>query len=185
MLLGTIRTRNILVQSAGILTVIATLLSNPTPAAAKDLTSRLGVGYTDSFSVSTLPSLAVKYYPSMDLALSASLGVDTNTTNSTAGQSNFGFGVRVYKTIFTEENLNFFMGAGGGLISIAPTSGGTGTNNSGFELAGICGVEFFFPGLDSLGFNMVTGIGITSLSSGVRFRTIGESPLKAGMFFYF
>jgi hypothetical protein len=154
-------------------------------ALAKDLTSRLGVGYTDSFGISNLPSLAVKYYPSNDLAVSASLGIDTNTTNSTAGSSNFGFGARVYKTVFTEENLNFFMGAGGALISTGPTSGGSGSNSSGFELAGFCGVEFFWPGLDSLGFNFLGGIGITSLSSGVRFRTLGESPFKAGMFFYF
>jgi len=156
-------------------------------ANAKDLTSRLGVGYSDSFSVKPMPSLAVKYYPSSDLALSAALGIDTNNNNSSnSGTSNFGFGAKLYKTIFTEDNLNFFMGAGAGLISQGPSSGNTTTTtNSGFELSGFAGAEFFLPGLDSLGFNLMAGIGVTSLSSGVRFRTIGESPLTAGIYFYF
>ncbi len=54
-----------------------------------------------------------------------------------------------------------------------------------FEMSGFFGAEFFIPGIDSLGINFQAGIGITSLSTGVRFRTIGETPLKAGMYFYF
>jgi hypothetical protein len=153
---------------------------------AKDMTSRLGVGYSNSFGVSSnMPSLAVKYYSSQDLALSAALGIDTNTTNSTSGNSNFGFGAKIYKTIFPEDNLNFYMGAGAGLISSSPASGGSGSTSSGFELSGFAGVEFFVPGLDSMGFNFQAGVGVVSTSAGVRFRTIGETPLTAGMYFYF
>jgi hypothetical protein len=174
-------------RTAIIFATITLLLAITTSqtAYAKDMTSRLGVGYSDSFSVSNLPSIAVKYYPNQDLALSAALGIDTNSTNSTTGNSNFGFGVKLYKTIFPEENMNFYMGAGAGLVSISPTTGGTGATNSGFELTGFFGAEFFLPGLDSMGFNFQAGVGVTSLSSGVRFRTIGETPLKAGMYFYF
>ncbi len=152
---------------------------------AKDMTSRLGIGYSDSFSVKPLPSLAVKYYPSQDMAVSAALGIDTNSTNSSNGASNFGFGAKVNKTVFTEENLNFYMGGGAALVSVSPTTGATGSTSSGFELNGLFGCEFFVPGLDSLGINFQAGIGITSLSSGVRFRTIGETPLSAGIYFYF
>jgi hypothetical protein len=151
---------------------------------AKDMTSRLGIGYSDSFSV-TMPSIAAKYYSSNDLAFSAALGIDTNSTNSTNGNSNFGLGGKIYKTVFLEENLNFYMGGGASVVSISPTSGGTGNTNSGFELNGFFGAEFFLPGIDSIGFNFQAGIGVTSLSSGVRFRTIGDTPLKAGMYFYF
>ncbi len=166
-------------------TLLMTFVCFAKPAVAKDMTSRLGVGYASNFSISSMPSVAVKYYATQDLAVSLALGIDTNTTNSTGGQSNFGFGARLYKTIFPEDNLNFYMGAGAGLISMAPSSGSAGTTNSGFELAGFCGAEFFIPGMDSIGFNFTAGIGITSTSAGVRFRTIGEHPLMAGMFFYF
>lgn len=149
---------------------------------AKDMTSRLGVGYSDSFSAASLPSIGVKYYASQDLSISAALGIDTNASG---GTSNFGFGAKVYKTVFTEDNLNFYMGAGAGLVSIGPAAGSTVSTSSGFELAGFCGVEFFIPGIDSIGINFQAGVGVTSLSSGVRFRTIGDTPLKAGMYFYF
>jgi hypothetical protein len=153
-------------------------------ASAKDMTSRLGIGYSDSFSVS-MPSIAAKYYSSQDLAFSAALGIDTNSTNTTNGNSNFGLGAKIYKSVFLEENLDFYMGGGASIVSISPTSGGTGNTNSGFELSGFFGTEFFIPGIDSIGINFQAGIGVTSLSSGVRFRTIGDTPLKAGMYFYF
>ncbi len=144
---------------------------------SKDMGNRLGVGYSDS--------LAVKFYPSNDWALSAALGIDTNTTNAT-GNSIFGIGAKFYKTIFTESMLNFFLGAGVGLISSGPASGVTGgSTSSGFDLDAFGGCEFFFPGLDNLGFNFMFGVGVTSISSGVRFRTIGDSPLTGGIYFYF
>jgi len=145
-------------------------------ARAKDLTNRLGVGYSDQFSVA-LPSLSARYYPNPQLGVTAALGVDTQKD-----ASRFGLMVRLFKMIFLEDNMNFYMGTGAGLISIEQNAG---TNQSGFELTGFVGSEFFFPGLESLGFSFEAGIGVTSISSEVRFRTIGDSPLKAGVIFYF
>ena len=142
---------------------------------AKDLTNRMGVGYTNQFSID-MPSLAVRYYPNPQLGVAAALGVDTQED-----ASRFGFMVRLFKIIFLEDNMNFYMGSGAGLISIE----NAGNNDSGFELTGFAGGEFFFTGLDSLGFSFEAGIGVTSISSEVRFRTIGDHPLKAGIIFYF
>ncbi len=139
---------------------------------SKDLTSRLGVGFTDSFSES-LPSLYVKYYSSLETAFSAALGVDTKKD-----ESRFGFLAKVYRTIFMEDNMNFYMGAGAGLLSQEVA----GSNSSGFELNGFAGTEFFLPGLDSIGFSFEMGVGVSSPSSGTRFRTLGGS---AGAVFYF
>lgn len=148
-------------------------------ASAKDLTNRLGVGYKNqSLSASELPAIAVQYYPSADLGFSASLGVDTQKD-----QSRFGFNAKVYKVIFAEDNLNFYMGAGGGVLSQERGAGSTA--ESGFEMMGFTGAEFFFTGLENLGFSFEAGAGIVSVSSGVRFRTFGDSPLRAGVIFYF
>lgn len=148
------------------------------PTQAKDLTSRLGVGYADQFGVEGgLPSLAVRYYPNPELGVAAHLGVDTEKDNS-----KFGFMAKVFRILFMEDNMNFYMGAGAGLISREQAGG---TNDSGFELSGYFGGEFFFTGLDSLGFSFEAGVGVTSISSEVRFRTIGDHPLKAGIIFYF
>jgi hypothetical protein len=146
-----------------------------TQAYAKDMSNRLGVGYKNQSSVD-LPSIAVQYYPGADLGLSAALGVDTKSQNS-----RFGFMVKLNRIIFQEDNLNFYMGAGAGLLSQETA----GSNESGFELMGLGGAEFFLPGLENLGFCFEAGTAITSVSSGVRFRTFGDSPIRAGMMFYF
>ena len=143
-------------------------------AFAKEMANRLGIGFKDQYSVS-LPSAAVQYYPTSELGLSAALGVDTQKDNS-----KFGMMARVYRIVFTEENLNFYMGAGGGILSHETA----GKNDSGFELAGFAGAEFFFSGLENLGFSFEAGVGVASLSSGSRFRTFGDTPVRAGIMFY-
>ncbi len=166
-----------------VIAAVITLLGLGSPAQAKDLTSRLGVGYANQFGINGgLPSLAVRYYPNPDLGVSAQVGVDTEED-----ASKFGFLAKVYRIVFQENNMNFYMGAGAGLISREKynTTTATSDNDSGFEVSGYIGGEFFFTGLDSLGFSFETGIGVTSISSEVRFRTIGDHPMRAGITFYF
>jgi hypothetical protein len=148
-------------------------------ASAKDLTSRLGLGMSNQFSMD-LPSLNMNYYPNSKVMLGGSIGVDTQEDNA-----KFGFMAKIHRVIFEENQMNFYMGAHAGLISQDVDSGTSVKNESGFELHAILGGEFFFTGLDSLGFSFETGIGVTSMSSEVRFRTIADSPMRAGINFYF
>ncbi len=148
-------------------------------AHAKDLSNRLGIGFKNQSSAD-LPSLAVQYWPGAELGLSVSLGIDTQTSNS-----KFSAMAKIYRVIFQEDNLNFYLGAGAGALSLENTVGTTTNNQSGFELMGYAGVEFFLPGLDSIGWSFEAGTAITSISSGTRFRTFGDSPLRAGAIFYF
>jgi hypothetical protein len=141
---------------------------------ARDLSNRLGIGYINNLGFS-LPSIATTYYPNADIGITGAIGVDTEEFNS-----KFGAQAGVRKIIFKEDNMNFFMGSTLALISQEVS----GTARSGFEINGHIGGEFFLPHLDSLSFTFTTGIGVTSLSK-VRFRTLAESPLTAGMMFYF
>jgi hypothetical protein len=146
-------------------------------AHAKDLSNRLGVGYSNQFGLTNdLPSLAIRYYPNSEYGLMAALGVDTEEDNS-----RFGFQAKIHKIVFKEDNLNFYTGAGAGLVSQEIA----GDNSSGFDLSGFIGAEFFLPGLENLGFSFEAGVGVTSISDEVRFRTIGDHPLRAGIMFYF
>lgn len=145
-------------------------------AHGKDLGNRLGLGYKDQFS-NEVPGIAVQFYPSRDFGLAAVLGLDTQEN-----ASKFGLMLKAMRVVFEEDNMNFYMGGGAGLIS---TEISPGNNESGFELNGFAGVEFFLAGLDSLGFSLETGVGISSIESQTRFRTIGDSPLRAGATFYF
>jgi hypothetical protein len=144
-------------------------------AEAKDLTNRLGVGFKNQFAFD-LPAIAVQYYPGPELGLAAIVGVDTQKNSS-----RFGAMVKLNRIIFQEDNLNFYLGAGAGLLSNEIA----GSNESGFELMAYGGAEFFLAGLENLGFSMEFGPSVTSLSSQVRFATFGDSPLRAGMTFYF
>lgn len=144
-------------------------------ASAKDLSNRLGIGYKNQSSVD-LPALAIQYWPGSDLGFSASVGLDTQTSNS-----KFSAMAKLYRVIFPEDNLNFYLGAGAGMLSVETA----GNNQSGFELMGFAGVEFFLPGLENIGWSFEAGTAITSISSGTRFRTFGDSPLRAGAIFYF
>jgi len=147
----------------------------PSMAEAKDLSNRLGIGFKNQSSVD-LPGLALQYWPGAELGLSATVGIDTQTNNS-----KFGAMAKIYRVIFPEDNLNFYLGAGAGVLSIETS----GNNQSGFELMGFAGVEFFLPGLENVGFSFEAGTAITSISSGTRFRTLGDSPVRAGAIFYF
>lgn len=141
---------------------------------AKELSSRLGVGFRNSYAID-VPSIATIYYPSSSWGIVGGLGVDTQTNNSKFVVSG---GLR--KIVFTEDNMNYFMG---GQISLLSQQTAT-TSNSGYELGVLAGGEFFLPGLENLGFNFECGIAVTSLAS-VQFRTFGDSFLRSGIIFYF
>src|SRR6186713_1946297 len=90
---------------------ISLVTLNSNPANAKDLTHRLGIGFSNQFLIMDLPSIAVKYYPQAELGFAANLGVITEENNS-----RFGLSVKLMRVIFPEDHMNFYMGASGGLI---------------------------------------------------------------------
>ena len=149
-------------------------LSAPQTTEAKELASRLGVGFRNSYSFD-LPSVAAIYYPSSDIGVIGAIGVDTEKDNS---KSVFAVGVR--RIIFKEENMNFFMGGNLSMISREINT----QTNSGFEINALIGGEFFLSGLDSLGFNFEAGVGMSNVDK-VRFRTVADDIFRAGMIFYF
>jgi hypothetical protein len=156
---------------------ILSAASTPMHAHAKELAHRLGVGFADQFGLTnSMPALAVRYYPATDFGVMGLMGVDTQKDNS-----RFGFMAKAFKVIFKEENLNFYLGAGAGIVS----QQNSGNNDSGFVIDGYVGTEWFFTGLENLGFAFEAGVGVTSISSQVRFRTMGDAPFRAGIIFYF
>lgn len=144
------------------------------PASAKELVNRLGLGVTQDTAIN-LPSVSTIYYPTTDIALTGALGIDTQKDNS-----KFSFVGGIRRIVFKEDNMNFFMGGEIGLVNNEVA----GDKQSGFELSGLFGGEFFFHGLDNLGFSFAGGVGVVSLAD-VRFRTVAQAPLQAAVTFYF
>lgn len=157
--------------------LVSALLLNVTmasSASAKELVNRLGIGVKHDTSID-LPSLSVIYHPTSDIGITGGLGIDTQKD-----ASRFSFNGGVRRIVFKEDNMNFFMGGELGLINREVL----GEKQSGFYLSGLFGGEFFFAGLENLGFSFQGGVGVVSLKD-VRFRTIGDAPMQAAVTFYF
>lgn len=142
---------------------------------SKEMPQRLGVGIKNNTS-QNLPSLAMVYNLSGNLSMTGGFGVDTQKDYS-ALQLQAG----IRHIIFHETNLHFYAGGQVGLVSFEEPVNG---KNSGFEANVICGAEFFFTGLENVGFTFEGGLGLSSIKN-TRIRTIANDPFKAGIIFYF
>jgi len=145
------------------------------PAFSKETQGRLGLGYNSEFgnasNASNIPAVSIKYALTRDLAASLVAGVVGSSSMSSV------IAVKGYKNLFLEKNLNFYFTFGLGIVN---AEGSRGT-----EVITGFGSEFFFPGLESLGFSFETGVSFNNLSGSFKIRTIGMSFLNAGIHFYF
>lgn len=137
---------------------------------ARDLHGRLGLGFSNQYSVD-VPALSIKYALSRSVAASLSAGVVTSSPLKSAT------GVKFYKNIFYETNLNFYTMFGAALLLA--------NEESGIEFLGGFGTEFFIPGIESLGLSIELGAAFTNLSGSFVLKTMGASFLGAGIHFYF
>ena len=155
--------------------LLALLLLGGPAAHARELTGRLGLGYNGQFANTNVsggvPAIALKYGFSRDIAAEAIVAA------STTSPSNSAFGVKFFKNLFFETNLNFYFMLGGGLV--------TGGGSSGAQFMSGFGTEFFIPGLESVGWSMELGGSFDNLSGSFALKTMGVSFLNAGMRFYF
>lgn len=142
---------------------------------AKDLTHRLGIGYKNNTTLD-LPTLAAVYYPTMNMGLTGGVGVDTkkdyNSFQAMAG---------IRYIIYPETNMNFYGAGQFALVNYETPADG---KKNGVEVSGLFGVEFFLTGLENLGWTFEAGVSLATAGSS-RFRTVGDSPFRAGMIFYF
>jgi hypothetical protein len=166
----------ILVSKYFFISFLLALVASPLlpSAEAKDMPQRLGVGVKNNASFD-MPALAAIYYPNRDVGVTLGLGIDTKKDES---RSSFDLGAR--RIIFREQNMNFHFG---GMLAVVNFEQ-AGEKSNGFDVNALFGVEFFFSGLENLGFNMEGGVGVSSLKN-TRFRTISDHPLRAGIIFYF
>ncbi len=156
----------------GLLILTATLISSVVEA--KDMRQRLGLGIKNNNSFD-LPALAMVYYAANEISFTGGLGMDTQKDNSKLSLST---GVR--RMIFFEEHMNFYFGGNLSLINVETNA----DKQNGWELSALFGTEFFLAGLENLALTFEGGAGVVSMRE-VRFRTIADHPLRAGILFYF
>lgn len=143
------------------------------PGEEKVLRGRLGLGFTNQIAVvgdRTLPALSSKYYLDKGTAVGLGVGFDTR-----ANDAQTAIGMKLFKNIFTESNLIFYMGLGAAYVN---------HKGSKFQGSGFLGGEFFFDKVPSLGLSFEAGVRGDSTTGSFAVRTTGDSFLTAGMHFY-
>lgn len=144
-------------------------------ASAKEMPQRLGVGIKNNTSES-LPSLAGIYHINGLTAVTGGVGVDTKKD-----YSKFQINAGIRHVIFHENQLHYYAGGQLGLVTFEEPIEG---KENGFEANFLMGVEFFFTGLENIGFSFEGGLGLSSVKD-TRIRTIADDPFRAGIIFYF
>ncbi len=143
-------------------------------ASARELTGRLGVGYSQQLQ-NDIPSIDFKIQRSKVYAMGLLVGVNLNDT-----QGGWGAGLKLYRIIFEEPQLTFYAA---GLAAAINTK--TNSNSStGFQVDGTLGTEFSFSGLESVGFSFEMGFSLNKVQDEVSFETVGNSIIVAGVHFY-
>ncbi len=150
----------------------------PTLVMAADLRGRMGIGFSNQLA-NELPAISLKVQQSKTFALGGLLGFKSDEDNTL-----YGAGVRFYRIIFDEPQLNFYLA---GLLAtqnfVDPKTDKT---KSGYQVDGTLGTEFHITGLESIGFSFEFGISArnTDPEGGSSFQTLGDNFLKAAVHFY-
>lgn len=138
-------------------------------AKAYSLIGRLGMGTTNQL-VGDMQAISIKVQRSRNTAFGAVMGLSSGTT------TDYGFGVKLYRIIYDEPQLNFFAA---GLLALLSQN-----DNSGFQADATFGTEFHIQGIESIGFSFEFGASLNKLDDDTTFETVGHSIVKAAIHFY-
>lgn len=153
------------------------LISLPSVVFGADLRGRLGVGMTNQLA-NGVPAISLKIQQSKTFAMGGLLGF-----KSDQDQTLYGAGLKLYRIIFDEPQLNFYLA---GLLASENYVNDQNKVDTGYQLDGTMGTEFHFSGLESLGFSVEFGLSVRNADDdgGTSFETLGDSFLKAAVHFY-
>lgn len=143
-------------------------------ASAKDLRSKVGLGFHQQFGDVTALSLrfgvpAAKPTTNVQLEIDAGfeLMADTDPTFFAGGRLLYG--------VVAEDNMNLYLGAGGGYALAGP--------DGFFRIQPVVGAQFFLFGLENLGFSVEWGVSV-DLGDAWAVRTVGTAP-NVAVHYYF
>ena len=144
---------------------------------AADLRGRMGIGASNQLA-NNVPALSLKIQQSKTFALGGILGFKSDQDNTL-----YGAGVKFYRIIFDEPQLNFYMA---GLFA---TENDLDTEKdkvkSGYQIDGTLGTEFHLSGLESIGFSFEFGLSARNADKGgTTLQTLGDQFVKAAVHFY-
>ena len=144
-----------------------------TESQALDKINRLGVGMSNELH-NDFPALSFKIQKNRSFACGGLAGLSTNVNNG-----GYGVGLKVYRNIFDEPQLNFYLACMGALLNTKIDN----TSYSGFQVDLSLGSEFHFQGLNSIGLSFEFGISAYKKKEFV-FQTLGNNFIVSAIHFY-
>lgn len=142
--------------------------------AKSELVNRLGVG-TSNQLINNIHPISFKMQKSDQFAFGLLLGLSTSDVHG-----GYGAGLKAYRILFIEPNLNFYSSLLLALINNKTSTSST----SGFQVDGTLGCEFHLPGLQSIGLSFEFGISINRMGEEFAIETAGHHFTSAGIHFY-
>jgi hypothetical protein len=156
--------------------LIFALVLLPSIVWGADMRGRLGLGMTNQLA-NDIPAISLKIQQSKTFAIGGVLGFKSDEDNTL-----YGAGVKFYRIIFDEPQLNFYFA---GLFASENYLNDQKKVQSGYQVDGSLGSEFHFQGLESLGFSLEFGVSVRNATpQGTTFQTLGDNFLKAAVHFY-
>ncbi|MGE3608206.1 MAG: hypothetical protein AB7I27_01365 [Bacteriovoracaceae bacterium] len=157
--------------------ILFLVFSLPTLCFGADLRGRLGVGATNQLA-NGLPAISLKVQQTKTFAMGGLLGFKSNQNNT-----QYGAGVKIYRIIFDEPQLNFYLA---GLFATETYLDDQNKAKAGYQIDGTMGSEFHFSGIESLGFSFEFGFSArkAEATGGTSFQTLGDQIIKAALHFY-
>ena len=142
-----------------------------------DLRGRMGVGASNQLA-NDIPALSLKIQQSKTFAIGGLLGFKSDEDNTL-----YGAGLKFYRIIFDEPQLNFYMA---GLLASLNYLDDKDKTKSGYQVDGTLGAEFHLAGIESIGFSFEFGLSVRDAEpkGGTSFETLGDQFVKAGVHFY-
>jgi hypothetical protein len=155
--------------------VTLVILIAPSTSYAVNLIGRMGIGMSQQLP-NSMDTISLKLQNSRASALGAFFGLDSGT-----GSTDYAIGLKSYRIIYEEPQLNFYMAGTGGLLQYQDALG---DEINGYIVEGSFGAEFHLQGLESIGFSFEFGVGLHKLGDGTSFKTVGHDVLRSAVHFY-
>lgn len=158
------------------LILICFILLNSHSIFAASQVGRLGVGMSN-YLVTGMKTISLKLQRNRASALGGTFGIDSSSEGSF-----YALGLRYYRLIYEEPQLNFYSTFGGAMFTYNNTD--LDATESGYQVDGMFGTEFSFQGMESVGFSFEFGIGMYKNQGETHIATMGYNVLQSAVHFY-